>query len=154
MISLPSTEQIILDCRRELLDVIGPEVTTDAGKVSVQMVENVLRNVATRAAHEIAWMSGETSAMESFAHDTVAAHPGATSVTEALTALDAGVRTSLHLDDVAHVYSLAGEAFSCALEVALGAGDASLSERGAALLAARSATETQIMGEWGFVGRG
>lgn len=154
MISLPSTSQIILDCRRELLEVIGPEVTSDAGKVSVQMLENVLRNAATRAAHEIAWMSDETSAMESFAADTLGAAPGAASVADALAALFAGPRESLHLDDVAKVYSLAGEAFSCAIEVALGGRHTELVDRGAALLAARSATEVEIMGDWGFVGRG
>lgn len=154
MISRPTTEQIILDCRRELIDIIGPEVTTDAGKVSVQMLENVLRNVALRAAHEIAWMHDETASMESLARNTVAAHPGATLVAEALAALDAGPRASLHLDDVVAVYSLAGEAFSCSLEVALAVGDTELGGRGAAMLAARSATEVQIMGEWGFVGRG
>ena len=154
MISLPTTAQILLDCRRELLEVIGPEVSSDAGKVSVQMLENVLRNVALRAAHEIAWMHDETAAMESLARDTVAAHPSATAVVEALAALDAAPRLSLHLDDVVAVYSLAGEAFSCSLEAALAAGDTELGGRGATLLAARSATEVQIMGEWGFVGRG
>ena len=154
MISLPTTEQIILDCRRELLEVVGPEVQTDAGKVSVQMLENVLRNVATRAAHEIAWMHEETLAMEAFANDTLAALPGAVGVAGALAALAAGPRQSLHLDDVARTYSLAGDAFSCALEAALAAGNAELATRSAALLSARSATEVQIMGEWGFVGRG
>lgn len=154
MIALPTTEQIILDCRRELLDVIGAEVTSDAAKVSVQMLENVLRNVATRAAHEIAWMREETATMESFARDTIATHPSATALLEALAALNSGLNESLHLDDVVAVYSLASEALSCALEASLTAGDAELSRRGAALLAARSATEVVIMGEWGFVGRG
>jgi hypothetical protein len=154
VIALPTTAQIILDCRRELLEVIGPEVQSDAGKVSVQMLENVLRNAATRAAHEIAWMRDETSAMEAFARDTLAAAPASAEISVALAALGSGPRSSLHLDDVANVYSLAGEAFSCAIEAALGGGLAELAERGAALLAARSATEVEIMGEWGFVGRG
>ncbi len=154
MIALPTTAQIILDCRRELLEVIGPEVQSDAGKVSVQMLENVLRNVATRAAHEIAWMREETSSMEAFARDTLAAAPGTSAIAAALAALDAGPRLSLHLDDVAKVYSLAGEAFSCAIEAALSGGHATSAERGAALLATRSGTEVEIMGEWGFVGRG
>ena len=154
MISLPTTAQIILDCRRELLEVIGPEVQSEAGKVSVQMLENVLRNAATRAAHEIAWMREETAAMETFARDTLGAAPGTSVITDALAALDAGPRQSLHLDDVAKVYTLAGEAFSCAIETALGGGHAELAGRGAALLATRSATEVEIMGEWGFVGRG
>ena len=154
MIALPTTAQIILDCRRELLEVIGPEVKSEAGKVSVQMLENVLRNVATRAAHEIAWMRNETSMMEAFARDALVAAPASPAIADALAALDAGPRQSLHLDDVARVYSLAGEAFSCAIEVALACGHAELAERGAALLAVRSATEVEIMGEWGFVGRG
>ena len=118
------------------------------------MLENILRNAATRAAHEIAWMREETISMETFARDTLAAVPGTSVITAALAALEAGPRQSLHLDDVARVYSLAGEAFSCAIEEALGGRLAELAERGAALLAARSATEVQIMGEWGFVGRG
>lgn len=154
MIALPTTAQIILDCRRELLEVIGPEVQSDAGKVSVQMLENILRNVATRAAHEIAWMREETISMESFARDTLAAAPDTSAISAALAALEAGPHQSLHLDDVAKVYSLAGEAFSCAIEAALGGGHGELADRGAALLAARSATEVEIMGEWGFVGRG
>ncbi len=154
MITRPTTAQIILDCRRELLEVIGPEVKSDAGKVSVQMLENVLRNAATRSAHEIAWMRDETSAMETFARDTLAAAPAGSVIAAALVALEAGPRESLHLDDVVAVYSLAGEAFSCAVEAALVGGHVVLAERGAALLAARSATEVQIMGEWGFVGRG
>lgn len=154
MISLPSTDQVILDCRRELLEVIGPEVKTDAGKVSVQMLENVLRNAATRAAHEIAWMRDETLAMESFAKDTLVAIPGAAGVADALAALDAGPRESLHLADMTAVYTLAGNAMSSALEAAMSTGHADLSARAAAILAARSATEVEIMGEWGFVGRG
>lgn len=154
MISLPTTDQVILDCRRELLEVIGPEVHTDAGKVSVQMLENVLRNAATRAAHEIAWMRDETLAMEAYAKDVLSELPGAAGVGDALASLDAGPRQSLHLQDMAKVYSLAGEALSCALEAALAAGHGELSTRAAALLSARSATEVQIMGEWGFVGRG
>jgi hypothetical protein len=156
MIVQPSTEQIILDCRRELLEVIGVEVSSDAGKVSVQMLENVLRNAATRAAHEIAWMHDETLALESYAKDVVRTLPdvAASAITSALAALDAGPRTSLHLADVSTVYSLAGEAFSCALEASLGAGHRDLAERGAVLLKQRSDTEVQIMGEWGFVGRG
>jgi hypothetical protein len=154
VITRPSTDQIILDCRRELLDVLGPEVSSDAGKVSVQMLENVLRNVATRSAHEIAWMSEETSECEQFARDTLAAVPGNAAVTAALGALEAGPRTSLHLNDVTTVYGLAGEAFSCAVEAAMGSGNDALTKRAIDVLAARNAREQEIMGEWGFVGRG
>ena len=154
MISLPTTDQVILDCRRELLEIVAAEVHSDAAKVSVQMLENVLRNAATRAAHEIAWMRDETLAMEQYAKDVLAAFPAAKGIAAALTALDAGPRQSLHLHDMACTYSLAGEAFSCALEAALAGGNDDLASRAHALLSARSATEVEIMGEWGFVGRG
>jgi hypothetical protein len=154
VISRPTTDQIILDCRRELLEVIAPEVTSEAGKVSVSMLENVLRNAAMRAAHEIAWMRAESAEMEAYAHDAAAvlANPGA--ITDSLRALAAGPRDSFHLDEVVTVYSLAGEALSCAIEAAVAQGHAALTARGAAILSARNATELQIMGEWGFVGRG
>lgn len=154
MISLPTTDQIILDCRRELLDIIGPEVQSEAGKVSVQMVENVLRNAAARAAHEIAWLRDETLAMEAYAADVLASHPSSPGLREALETLSAGPRDSLHLGDMVQVYSLAGEAMSCGLEAAMTAGDSALADRAATLLQSRSATELAIMGEWGFVGRG
>lgn len=154
MISYPTTEQIILDCRRELLEVIGVEVTSDAAKVSVQMVENVLRNVAMRAAHEIAWMREETAVMELYVNDVLVAIPGAPGVAGALAALGDGPGDSLFLNDVTRVYTLAGEAMSCAVEAALAAGHTELSSRAAALLTERNVREQQIMGEWGFVGRG
>jgi hypothetical protein len=154
VISRPTTDQILLDCRRELLEVIGPEVTSEAGKVSVSMLENVLRNTAMRAAHEIAWMRSETAGMETYATDVAAELADSGPISSALAALAQGPRDSFHLDDVTTVYSLAGEALSCALEASVAQGNAALTERGAAILSARSTTELEIMGEWGFVGRG
>jgi hypothetical protein len=154
MISRPTTDQLILDCRRELLDVVLPDVQSEHVRVAVQMLENVLRNTATRAAHEIAWMREETAALEAFARDVVGAAPdGAGPVGAALVALDAGPLDSVHLADVVEVYSLAGEAFSCALEVAVAGGQPDLAGRAAALLDARSQRELEIMGEWAMVGR-
>ena len=67
MLSRPTTEQILLDCRAELLATIEPAVADGPAKVAVQMLENVLRNCAARAAHEIAWMHEESEAMVAFA---------------------------------------------------------------------------------------
>ena len=67
MITRPTTDQLLLDCCRELLDVVLPDVQSDHVRVAVQMLENVLRNAATRAAHEIGWMRDETAAIEAFA---------------------------------------------------------------------------------------
>ena len=67
MLSKPTTPQILLDCRRELLETIDPAVTDPTVKVAIQMLENVLRNCAERAAHEIAWMRSESDAMVAYA---------------------------------------------------------------------------------------
>jgi hypothetical protein len=149
----PSTDQIILDCRRELLEVVLPDVPSAHVRVSVQMLENVLRNVATRAAHEIAWMHEETAALEAYARDVDAAVPGDPALVAALQELDAAPRHSLHLADVTDTYSRAGEAMSCALEAAIAAGHEALSARAAALLRERNDRELEIKGEWTMVGR-
>ncbi len=154
MITRPSTEQILLDCRRELLGTLGPEISSETGQLAVAMLENVLRNCATRAAHEIAWMHDEMAAMKEFATEVAALLPGHESLDAAIDAFLTGRSDSLHLDDVTRSYALAGEAMSCALEVALAAGHPALAPRAAALLTERVQREAEIMGEWGFVGRG
>jgi hypothetical protein len=153
MLSRPTTEQILLDCRNELLNTIDPAVSDPAVKIAIQMMENVLRNCATRAAHEIAWMAEEIDQMVAYA-DRVAA---ATSEPVAVSALEAcrGQRSSsLHLDDVVRDYHLASTCLSAALDAALASGDATLAADGRAIIDQRVATELQIMGEWSFVGRG
>jgi hypothetical protein len=154
VISRPTTDQIILDCRRELLDVVLPDVQSEHVRVSVQMLENVLRNVATRSAHEIAWMQEEAAVLEAFADEVAATLPEwSADVVAALGTLRASDRSGFHLAEVTERYSLAGEAFSCALEAAIGAGHAPLGQRAADLLAARNQRELEINGEWAMVGR-
>jgi hypothetical protein len=67
MFSRPTTDQVILDCRNELLNAVDSAVSDPTVKITIQMLENVLRNVAERAAHEIAWMHEETDLMIGFA---------------------------------------------------------------------------------------
>jgi hypothetical protein len=154
MLSRPTTEQIILDCRTELLNTIDPAVDDPTVKVAIQMMENVLRNCATRAAHEIAWMRAETDAMIGFAIDVAGAHGDrASAVATALAAYDAGRSESLHLDDVCATYDLAGRAMGAALESVMAVGDDDRHVAGRAILEERLARENQIMGEWAFVGR-
>ncbi|MCU0259936.1 MAG: hypothetical protein MUE78_02855 [Ilumatobacteraceae bacterium] len=153
MLSRPTTEQIILDCRHELLTTIDAAVDDPTVKVAIQMMENVLRNCAARAAHEIAWMRDETAAMVAFATDVAAAHPASTAVDAALAAYEAGRSESLHLDDVCATYDLAGRAMGAALEVVMAAGDDARHLTGRAILEERLAHENEIMGEWAFVGR-
>ena len=87
MLSRPTTEQILLDCCRELMTNVLPLLTDATAQVSVIMVETVLRNTAVRAAHEVAWMRDETADIEAYAHAVAAQVPGTASLETALAAL-------------------------------------------------------------------
>ena len=137
MIAKPTTEQILNDCSRELMEVVLPAVTDETVVVTIYMMDLVLRNAAVRAAHEIAWMTDEIGELEAFAGATVP--------------VDAG--NSLHLDDVVERYRRASEAFSRAMEEAVAAGDGARTERGATLMAHRAGREQEIMCGWSPVGR-
>lgn len=160
MLSRPTTEQVLLDCRAELLATIEPAVADGPAKIAVQMLENVLRNCAARAGHEIAWMHEEGDAMLAYA-ERVAAGPLATdAVRDALVAAAAVPRESRHLDDACAAYDLAGRCLEAAIEgVLAGTGGAhgaladELHRDGRALLVQRLDHENQVMGEWAFVGR-
>lgn len=154
MLSRPTTDQIILDCRHELLTAVDAAVTDPTVKITIQMLENVLRNVAERAAHEIAWMREETDLMMTFANDVQAALGASAELTQALQAFDSGKSDSLHLDDVCKTYSLAGECFSVSMEKVFQASHTALHLRSREILAIRLDHENKIMGEWAFVGRG
>lgn len=154
MISRPTTDQILLDCRRELLETVLPAVSDPAVAVCVQMMENVLRNTAARAAHEIAWMTEESEQMLAYARDVAAGGPGDADLAAAIQAAEAARSPSLHLDDVVAAYSAAGEALSCAVEAAIAAGDGALTGRGVDLIKARTDREQEIKGEWTMIGRG
>jgi hypothetical protein len=153
MLSRPTTEQLILDCRTELLNTIDPAVSAEPVKIAIQMMENVLRNCATRAAHEIAWMREESDAMLDYAR-CVAATPAATDALRSAIATCEERRTGgLHLDQVCADYDLAGHCHSAAIEAAMAAGDLDLQRAGRAVLEQRLAHELEIMGEWVMVGR-
>lgn len=152
MLSRPTTEQILLDCCRELMTNVLPSLTDATAQVSVIMVETVLRNTAVRAAHEVAWMRDETADIEAYAHAVAAQAPGTTLET-ALAALAAAPRDSLHLDDVVETYCRAGNALSAALETAVASGLAPLIQRGEEILDVRSGHETEVMAGWTPTGR-
>jgi hypothetical protein len=138
MIARPSTEQILEDCSRQLLEVVLPAVTDETVQVTVMMMDLVLRNMAQRAAHEIAWMTAEADELRDYVGE-----PSSPPV-EA---------RELHLDAVIERYCRAGEAFSRALEEAVAAGDDDRIQRGTELLARRAETEQAIMCGWSPVGR-
>jgi hypothetical protein len=153
MLSRPTTEQILLDCCRELMTTVLPSLTDETAQVSVIMVETVLRNTAVRAAHEVAWMRDETAEIESYARAVAAQVPGTTSLETALAALATAPRDSLHLDDVVETYCQAGNALSAALETAVTSGLAALVQRGQEILDVRTGHETEVMAGWTPTGR-
>jgi len=152
MLSRPTTEQILLDCCRELMTNVLPALSDATAQVSVIMVETVLRNTAVRAAHEVAWMRDETADIEAYAHEVAAQAPGTTLET-ALAALAAAPRDSLHLDDVVETYCRAGNALSAALETAVTGGLTGLIRRGEEILDVRNGHETEVMAGWSPTGR-
>jgi hypothetical protein len=152
MLSRPTTEQILLDCCRELMTNVLPSLTDATAQVSVIMVETVLRNTAVRAAHEVAWMRDEAADIEAYARE-VATQASGTTLDTALAALAAAPRDSLHLDDVVETYCRAGNALSAALETAVASGLAPLIQRGEEILDVRSGHETDVMAGWSPTGR-
>ncbi len=152
MITKPTTDVLIEDCCRELTEVILPGLTDETLKLRLVMAETVLRNAAVRAAHEIAWMRGETAALLAYAGRVAARHQSE-ALQAALAGAGAGPADSLHLADVADVYEQAGQAFAAALAAAQQAGDADLIGQARELLRDRVATEKEVMATYQVVGR-
>ncbi len=153
MISRPTTDQLILDCCRELMEEVLPTLTDETTQVRVIMIDTVLRNAAVRAQHEIAWMRDEIAAIDSYAADTLAALPDATGVLAAQDALAAAPADSLHLADVVERYSRAGALLSLSVEAAVLSGHADLVGAGETLLAGRLGREHEVMAGWSPTGR-
>ena len=151
MIGRPTTEQVLLDCCRVLDDVL-PAVSDETMQVRLVMLAKVLRNSAVRAAHEVAWMREETAQIETYA-GAVADAAGWDELRGPLQVLAAGPHASLHLDDVVDVYGRASDVLSVALEVALAAERVDLVREGEALLSARLAHESDVVGGWDSAGR-
>lgn len=137
MLSRPTTDQIIIDCRHELLTAVDAAVTDPTVKITIQMLENVLRNVAERAAHEIAWMREETDLMIGFAIEVQSILGASPELTQALQAFENGKSDSLHLEDVSKTYSLAGECLSVSIEIVFAASHTALHLRSREILAIR-----------------
>jgi hypothetical protein len=152
MITRPTTDALIEDCCRELMEGILPGLTDETLKLRLVMTETVLRNAAVRAAHEIAWMRGETAALLAYA-GRVAAWHGSEALRAALADAEAGPADSLHLVDVADVYERAGQAFAAALAAAQEAGAADLIAQAREVLRDRIATEKEVMATYAVVGR-
>jgi hypothetical protein len=152
MITRPTTDTLIGDCCRELTEAILPALTDETLRLRLVMTETVLRNAAVRAAHEIAWMLAETSALMAYAAEVAVRH-ASEPLRATMAATEASPRDSLHLADVADRYERAGQAFEKALAAAQEAGAADLVAQARELLRDRIATEKEVMATYAVVGR-
>ena len=150
MLSQPTTDQLLYGIQSDLATTVIPALPEGPAKVMAQMMHQIIRGAAVRAAHEIAWMHEEIAEIEAAA-SRYDADPAVAAARGELAAADA---TSLHLADVQQRYSLAGEVLSCAFEVAYREGDAAGIEDLRAVLQRRSDREMQIIGTLDLVGRG
>ncbi|CAN5801570.1 MAG: hypothetical protein ACR2HP_03360 [Ilumatobacteraceae bacterium] len=153
MLSKPTTDHVINGVRATLDEQVLPKLTDEPTRVAVQMMQQILRGAAVRAAHEIAWMHEEIAGIRVVAAGAAddAAVAEAVAALDGLDALDAA---SLHLEDVQARYDKAGEVLSRCVEAAYAAGDDEAVERARAVLALRSAHEMEIIGQLDLVGRG
>jgi len=153
MLSRPTTEQILLDCCLEIMTGVFPVVTDETAQVKLIMLDTVLRNMAVRSAHEIAWMCEEIVEIESYFEAVVEADPAAVTAVEARARMAKAPHGDLNLDSVVESYCRAGDAFSAALEAAVAGKHADLIARGEQLLQVRAARETEVMAGWSPTGR-
>ena len=152
MIGRPTTEQILLDCCRELMEDVVPTLTDETTIVRVAMIEQVIRNAAARCAHEIGWMLEEMPVIEGYARAVLAAAPN-DDLAAALRAVEDGADARMDLDVVTDRYARAGNLFAAALETAVSSGLTDLQADGERILDARLTREQQVMAGWSPTGR-
>ena len=136
MLSRPTTEQVLNGIARDLQETVLPDCASEPTKVMVGMMVQLLKSCAQRAAHETAWARDEAASI------------GAAAVR------DLGAPASLHLDDVLGWYHTVSQVLSEGVEAAYRSGNAAEIAKWRALIDARRAHETQILGALELVGRG
>jgi hypothetical protein len=156
MIHEPNTAQIVDSIRDELRVKVTPQLTDPATVVAMQMIDELLANVATRAAHEIGWMREEIDAIDALAADylTSSDNGDLTVVAQARAALHAQRADTSHLEAMSIEYRAASDLLSSGLEASIASGDPVWRERWRRALSDRLGHELSVMGNWGFVGRG
>ena len=133
MLARPTTDQVLDGIVASLTDDVLPAIQDEPARVAVQMIQQLARGAAVRAAG-----TASTDAP----------------VGEAVAALDEIDFTSLHLADVQRRYDAAGEVLSRLAVAAFADGTAHDRAAVRELLAARSAHEMAIVGQLDLVGRG
>jgi len=152
MIGRPTTEQILLDCCRELMEEVLPTLTDETTIVRIAMIEQVVRNAAARCAHEIGWMLEELPVIDGYARAVFAAAPN-DDLAAALRHVEDGADARMDLDVVTDRYARASSLFAAALETAVSSGQTDLQADGERLLEARLIRERQVMAGWSPTGR-
>lgn len=136
VLSRPTTDQVLVVIADELQSTVAPAVTDEVATVLLGQVDQTLRRLARRSAHEIGWMHEEIDAIN------------------AALEREPDLAPSHHLDDVIERYSAASEALGDAIEAAFEAGDRARIADLKALLMQRVANEQEILGQLDLVGRG
>jgi hypothetical protein len=152
MIGRPTTEQILLDCCRELMEDVLPTLTDETTIVRIAMIEQVIRNAAARCSHEIGWMLEELPVIDGYARAVLAAAPN-DDLAAALRDAEDGADARLDLDVVTDRYARASNLFAAALETAVTSGQMHLQAEGERLLEARLTREQLVMAGWSPTGR-
>ena len=150
MLSRPTTDQVLEGIVRDLRDRVLPHVDDEPAKVAAQMMEQLLRGAAVRAAHEIAWMHEEMAEIVA-ASTRFEADPA---VGAALAELRGRGRLEPPPGRRGGAVLAGGRRAGCAMEAAYAAGDREGIEALRAVLQARSDREMQIIGQLDLVGRG
>jgi len=136
MLSRPTSDQMILGIARDLREQVLPHLTDEPAVVVMGMIDQILRNLSVRVAHEIEWMHEEVAAIA------------------AVAGRDPGLPQSLQLHHVVEWYGNVSRWLSEGIENAYGSGDQAEINKWRALIEARSAHEQVIMGSLDLVGRG
>lgn len=145
MITHPSVAEVIGQVRRQLSNVIAPAIDNEQLLGLLGMLDSLLHRAAVRAEYEIDWMRAEIEAIEQMA---AGAGRDDDRISEALSRLQAGRRSSFEASAVAAEYRLASEVLCRGLEAT---GDAAVLSR--AILSLRLAREAEVLGDFALVAR-
>lgn len=136
MLSRPSTDQVLNALADDLVSGVLPHVSDEAATVLATQIEQLMRRLARRAAHEVGWITEEVAAID----EALGRTPDPTN--------------SWHLDAVLDRYSAASTALSDAIEAAFAEDDKERVARYKALLDQRVVNEQEVLGALELVGRG
>ena len=154
MITRPTTAQLLEVVRRELAEGVRPAVTDPQVLTNLQMIDHILGALAVRADHELGWMAEEMEAIDAVGERVAAAGLArSAAVAEALGEFRSNRTTGLGVAEVTGDYNRASEVLSRCIEATF-TGAAELRAEVQALLEARLAHETEVIGEdFQLVGR-